>query len=214
MNKRRGAIITVTSREKFVKSIYASMDEAITGGLHRLRVEEGLQPTCIEGCCHCCRYYILTNMAEAHTLAQYVKREWKEEELDALRISTQQWHAWDHSRPGRRPLVGVDEQADLSQYKDGCPLLVNGACSVYPVRPAVCRRHFVSSPPLSCQAAIHPGSSRNPPLALTSLVEAADPFCEAIRDHVEKAGWDYDRTLMLLPQWLAIEMGWNFGVSL
>jgi hypothetical protein len=211
MNKKK-ADRTVTSREKFVRGVYASMDEAIAARLHRLDLDEGLHPTCSEGCCHCCRFYILINMAEAHTLAQYIRREWAGEQINELRARTQQWHAWDSSRPGRRVPNKIDERIDLSHYEDCCPLLINGICSVYPVRPAVCRSHFVCASPLSCRALNDPGSAVETPVALASIVAAADSCCKAIRDHVEQAGWDYDRTLMLLPHWLAIEMGWDFGI--
>jgi Fe-S-cluster containining protein len=212
MNKFR-VRIPITRRERFVRSVYASMDQAVADRLKRLRVEEDIRPSCAVGCCHCCRYYILTNLAEAHTLAQYIKREWKKEQINDLRNRTEQWHAWDHSRPGRGVSAVNDKQIDLSEYEAGCPLLVHGACNAYPVRPAVCRSHFISDPPLSCQAANLPGTTGRAPLVLASIVAAVDPFRKIIRDHVEKAGWDYDRTRMLLPQWLAIEMGWDFGLS-
>lgn len=213
MNKSR-VRIPITRRERFVRSVYSSMDKAIADKLNRLRTEEDIQPSCAEGCGHCCRYYILTNMAEAHTLVQYIKREWKKEQINDLRIRTEQWHAWDYSRPGRRVLAMNDKQIDLSEYEDGCPLLVHGACNAYQVRPAVCRSHYISDSPLSCQAANHPGTTGRAPLVLASIVAAVDPFRRIIRAHVEKAGWDYDRTRMLLPQWLAIEMGWAFGLAL
>jgi hypothetical protein len=91
---------------------------------------------------------------------------------------------------------------------------VNGACSVYPVRPVVCRTHFVSSHPLSCCAANDQESTEDAPVVLTSVVTAASPFSMAIRDHIENAGLDFSRSIMLLPHWLAIEMGWDFAISL
>ena len=144
--------IRITRRERFVRSVYASLDKAIADKLNRLQAEENIQPSCALGCGHCCRYYILTNMAEAHTLVQYIRREWKKEQINDLRIRTEQWHAWDHSRPEGRVSAVSEKQVDLSEYEDGCPLLVNGACNVYPVRPMVCRSHFISDSPLSCQA--------------------------------------------------------------
>ena len=213
MNKT-GVDLQITKREKFVKRVYVSMDLAIADGLKRLLDEEDLRPSCAEGCNHCCRFHILINMAEAHTLARHIRREWGEREIEALRQRTRQWYAWDYSRAGRVVPAGFDQGVDLSEYENGCPLLLNGACSVYPVRPAVCRRHYVSASPLLCQALNYPGADVETPTVLASLIAAADPYCQAIRDHVHNAGWDYDRTLMLLPHWLAIEMGWDFGVSL
>jgi hypothetical protein len=213
MNRSKGDR-AVTSRERFVRSVYASMDEAIAARLHRLGVDEGLHPTCTAGCFHCCRFYILTNMAEAHTLAQYVRREWDGEQINDLRIRTQQWHAWDCSRPGRRVPTKIDRRIDLSHYEDCCPILVNGTCGAYPVRPAVCRSHFVCASPLSCRALNQPGSTLETPVALAAIVAAAEACRKAIQDHIEQAGWDYEQTLMLLPHGLAIEMGWDFSQGL
>jgi len=50
-------------------------------------------------------------------------------------------------------------------------------------------------------------------VVLTAVLEATRPIAAAIRDHTEAAGLDYSRSILLLPQWLAIEMGWEFAVA-
>jgi len=214
-SKKFGADIPITPQENFVNGVYSSVDEATACGLDRLRNEDGIIPTCKMGCCHCCRYHILMDIAEAHTLAQYVKRELSVDQINDLRMRTHQWHEWDNSRPGRRyPLAKVDEQTDLSNYVPCCPLLVNGACIAYPVRPVVCRTHLVSSHPRLCCAVHDPESTEDAPVVLTSIMTATSPFSKAIRDHIENAGVDFSRSIMLLPQGLAIEMSWDFAISL
>lgn len=206
--------IPIAPREDFVTGVYSSVDIATACALDRLRSEDGLVPTCKLGCCHCCRYHILTNIAEVHALAQYVKREWSEGQINDLRIRTQQWHAWDNSRPGRYPSADIFDQSDLSNYDPCCPLLLNGVCSAYHVRPVVCRTHFVCSPSLSCSAANDPESTMDAPEVLTSVVTATSPVSKAIRDQIENAGLDFARSMMLLPHGLAIEMGWGFAIPL
>lgn len=199
--------------ENFVTGVYALVDEAIACELDRLGREKDIVPSCKPGCCHCCRYHILTNIAEAHTLAQYIRREFSAEQINDLHLRTLQWHEWDNSRPGRHPDSAMAEQGDLPIYDHSCPLDVNGVCSVYPVRPVVCRAHFVSSPPRFCFTANDPESTEDAPKVLTPFVDAASSFSLVIREHIEDAGLDFSRSLMLLPQWLAIEMGWDFPVS-
>ncbi len=201
-------------QENFVNSVYSSVDEAAACRLDRLRSEDGIVPACKLGCCHCCRYHIIMNIMEARTLAQYVKRELSAGQIDALRMRTQQWHEWDNSRPGRYPSANIDAQANLSNYVHGCPLLVNGACIAYPVRPVVCRTHYVCSNPQSCRAAIDPESTEDAPVVLTSVVTVTSPFSMVMRNYIENAGLDFSRSIMLLPHWLAIEMGWDFAISL
>jgi len=200
-------------QENFIIGVYALMDEAIAGELERLRHEEGIVPSCKSGCCHCCRYHILTNIAEAQTLAQYIRREFSAEQLSDLRLRTQQWHEWDNAKPGRHPSSKINEQANPSDYDHSCPLDVNGICGAYPVRPNVCRTHFVCSSPLSCGAANDPESEEDPPAMLRSVVKAARPFPQAMKDYIENTGQDFSRSMMLLPQWLALKMGWDFTIS-
>jgi len=206
-----GADIPMTPEEKFVNGVYSLVDEAIACKLDGLRSREVIIPTCKLGCCHCCRDHILTNRLEAHTLAQYVKREFSTQQINELRMRTHQWHEWENSRPGRYPSVNIDGRTDLSHYDPCCPLLVKDACSAYKVRPVVCRTHFVSSPALACLAINDPKSAKTAPVKLTSVVNAAAPFSRVFRDHIENSGLDFSRSLMLLPHSLAIEMGWNFS---
>jgi Fe-S-cluster containining protein len=209
-----GGEVPVTRQERFVMEVYAAVDEATADGLDRLRRDEGIVASCAVGCCYCCQYHILTNVAEVHALAQYVKRELGAERISALRARTQQWHEWDNSRPGRYPGTNTDGQTDISDYDPCCPLLVNGLCSAYPVRPLACRTHFVSSDPLACQAATDPTSTEEAPVVLASVMAAASPFSEAMREYVEEADSDVSQSTMLLPHGLAIEMGWDFALSL
>ena len=208
-----GAEIPVTPQEVFVKGIYSSVDRAVARELDRLRSEDCIMPACQSGCCYCCRYHILTNIAEAHALAQYIKRAISVEQIDELRMRTQQWHEWNRYMQGRHQSADIDEETDFSHYSHCCPLLVNDTCSVYPVRPVVCRTHFVSSHPHFCYAAKDPQLREDAPVVLTSVVAAALPFSKAIGDHIEKAGLDFSRSQMLLPHLLAIEMGWPFAIS-
>ena len=209
-----GAHLPITSQENFVNGLYSSVDEAIASGLDRLRSEEGFIPTCKLGCSHCCRFHILTNIAEGHTLAQYIKREWTIEQINDLQRRTRQWHEWDNSRPCRYPAANMDQQPDLTNYDPCCPLLVNGQCSAYSVRPVACRTHFVCSNPKSCQAANDPESTEEAPVVLRSVVMGTTLFSMALRDYIGKAGLEFSESLMLLPQGLAIEMNWDFALSL
>lgn len=209
-----GAGIVFGSQEDFVCSVYRAVDEATACELERLRNEESIIPMCRLGCCHCCRFHIPMNIAEARTLARYIRRELSSTQMRDLRMRTRRWHQWEHSRPGRYPSARFDEPADLSGYDHCCPLLVDGACIAYPVRPIVCRTHFVRSHPASCCAANDRESTADAPVALMSVVTASRPFAGAIRDHIEDAGLDFSRSILLLPHWLALEMGWDFGLAL
>jgi hypothetical protein len=183
--------------ENFVLGVYAALDAAAGRELNRLALEEGLSPSCHRGCGHCCGQHILTSIAEAQALAAFVRREFSPSGLHDLRRRTREWHAWDRCREGS----GV-------QSPD-CPLLVAGACSAYPMRPVICRSHFVTSAPHLCGPQTLPGGQRRDPVAMASVWQATRPFARLLQERVEEAGMDFQRTTMPLPHWLAQEMEWD-----
>ncbi len=209
-----GANIPTTPQEIFVNSVYSSVDEATKHELDRLQIKDCVITTCKLGCFYCCGHHILTNIAEAHTLAQYVKHEFSIGQIADLKIRTQQWLEWENSRPGRHPTTHVDVQTEISDDHPFCPMLVKGECSAYPVRPIICRTHFVCSDPTACRPSNDPKSIEDDPLAITSIVTATNPFSIRIRKGLENEGLDFYQSMMLLPHGLAIEMGWDFAASL
>lgn len=206
-----GAEISITPQEQFVNSVYSALDEAIACSLDQLRNGDGIVPTCTRGCSDCCRNHIVTNVAEAHALAQYVKREFSIGQISGLRMRTKQWHEWNDYRPCSHLSADIRERRDFSSYDHCCPLLANDTCSVYPVRPVVCRTHYIFSHPRLCREANDPESTNPPPVVITSIIRETGRFSGAIRDYIEAAGWDYSRSTFLLPHWLAIQMGWDFA---
>jgi len=99
-------------------------------------------------------------------------------------------------------------------YLTGAAAELKPVWSAYRVRPVACRTHFVCSHPQSCQAANDPESTEEAPVVLRSVVMATSLFSMALRDHIGKTGLEFSQSIMLLPQWLAIEMGWDFALSL
>ena len=206
-------VIPVTAQENFINDLYYSIDDAAACELNRLRSEEQITPACGKGCSHCCRFHILTNSAEGYALAQFIKREFSEDEIRALRLRTKKWHDWDNSLPGRHPWNVYTQQTDFSDYDHSCPLLVNDACSIYRVRPVICRTHFVASHPRLCEAAGDPKKREGTPTVLSSVISATNCYSDAIREQIENEGKDFAESIMLLPHSLAIEMEWDFSIN-
>jgi hypothetical protein len=57
------------------------------------------------------------------------------------------------------------------------------------------------------------GSIKDEPLALKTVVMAANQASIVLRDNIENAGLDFHQSMMLLPHWLAKFMGWDFAIS-
>lgn len=203
--------LAATPLERFVRDVYAALDRVTAERLARLGQKEGIRPSCHAGCGHCCQQHILTNRAEAHALGQYVKREFSRRQLLALRARTAQWHAWEAAWIDGPADARGESQPRFARYVHRCPLLVASRCSAYPARPAICRSHFVSSPPQYCRDANDPPPRTHTPVRIAAAMEAAGPFAQAVRTQIESAGFDYSRSVLLLPHWLATEMGWDFS---
>ena len=205
--------LPISQSEQFVTRLYVAVDNATARELDRQHGENGVVPTCTLGCCHCCRFHVVLNVAEAHTLARYIKRVFSADQIDAIRMRTLRWHEWDDSRPGRSRTPDAGDAPHFAGYQHFCPLLLNGCCSVYPVRPMVCRTHYVTSDARYCDAANNPQKTEDPPVALLSVVNAASLFSGALREYIESTGRDFSRSNMLLPHWLAIQMDWDFAIA-
>ncbi len=108
-------------------------------------VEEAYRPKlhCREGCAYCCcKPGVLVTIPEFLRLLDYVRRTFAPDALDALRDRA---NGYASQMEGRRFDDPLDEIVP-------CPLLVNSRCSIYEVRPLVCRG-YNSTDVDSCQAA-------------------------------------------------------------
>jgi len=196
-----------TPEEDFVARIYHQVDKAAAGELFSLRSKNGIHPTCQLGCYECCNQYILINRAEAHALGQFIRREFSAPEMCALELRTRQWHAWNEDRRERLP-------AKSPMAKPYCPLLVDGTCQAYAMRPLTCRTHFVCSSASFCRFSSERAGARSRPTTMTSVLTATTRFSDRLKHPVNNSHPDFSRETMLLPHWLAIEMKWEFAVAI
>ncbi len=209
----RGVIeALVAEQDSYMNRLYSVVDEAVKYELERLKVEEGIVPSCKAGCFQCCGQHILMSIAEAKVLAHYIQREFTQPQIEALKIRTQEWHKWDESRPVRPRLTEKNGQLAIYTHHY-CPMLVEGVCSAYSVRPVTCRSHFVSSPPPVCRPFYDPDSNKERPVAVSSVPLVTEPLSTKIRHFIETSGLYSGSSIMLLPHWLAVEMHWDFAIS-
>jgi len=110
--------------------------------LHRLinRAMEQAAPknvSCQRGCAACCRYEVEITRDEAEVLKEAVLGGVA---IDEARLATLA------ARERKSPLW-----SDLGNPENRCVFLgEDEACRVYEHRPAICRKHLVTSPPIAC----------------------------------------------------------------
>lgn len=92
---------------------------------------------CKQGCYACCQRYLMISVAEAMLVVEYAK-------------SNGKWEKMKKSAEDQRNLALEVKPAVWFKLGIECPVLSNGKCMAYPVRPLACSSHFVASPPEAC----------------------------------------------------------------
>jgi hypothetical protein len=85
---------------------------------------------CRKGCCYCCYLPVEVLAPEALAIAQYVREKFSPEERERLDRAID-----DHIKATE----GMDQDRRAGCRTIPCPLLKDGACTVYEVRPMSCR---------------------------------------------------------------------------
>ncbi len=109
--------------------------------------KQGITIACHRGCYGCCSEMILVREPEAMAVAEWLGRPENAETRRAFVEAYPRWRAAVGDAPERLTalLHGEDraayEQAHVAQWRSGtlCAFNRDGACTVYPVRPVVCR---------------------------------------------------------------------------
>lgn len=121
---------TDQSKINAIKETYKYIDETMQDNLKENK------PTCRKGCAHCCYLCIYVSPDEAITIREYCK-------LNDIEID------WDklEAQKNLTPDNWTKNKPEISR----CVFLNDtNNCSIYPVRPMVCRKYFVTSDPALC----------------------------------------------------------------
>ncbi len=188
--------------------VYRDIDKEIKRELEKFRLE-GITPTCTEGCSFCCRQKIPLSLSEAHVLAQYIKRNFSDQQKEAFRNRMSVWFDWVRHELPKYGNTTEDEGAAFYDSSPGWPLLVDGTCLTYPARPFVCRVHYVSTSLDNCRSYVAVKYAQDERTMLRSIKNASQPFAKRIRQSIEAQGMNVVETMVLLPQGLAVELGWE-----
>lgn len=107
----------------------------------------GPQPACQAGCAHCCHLRVEATEPEVFRIAQHLRAQPAEALADA--VSALQRH------------VATAALNPTKTARQACSFLVDDRCSIYPVRPAACRKaHSLSAPHCAEQSATIPQNLR------------------------------------------------------
>lgn len=111
-----------------IETLYAAID-GLNDSVISLAKRQNMDVACFKGCHWCCHQAVFANSYELHYLSEEIKKNFSSEELNGIIEKTEAKYA--HTSK-----LNEDE---ILKYKAPCPLLIDGACSIYHVRPMACR---------------------------------------------------------------------------
>jgi len=118
---------------------------------------ESIPKACASGCDACCYQMVSVHTWEEELIAKYIENSMHAKTKAQVRKQLIDW--WRYLKSFLRP-VTRDNPLTLMEVKNiqhrmvwervMCPFLVERKCSIYPVRPAICRTHVVPDHPEQC----------------------------------------------------------------
>lgn len=121
-----------------LRTQYEQIDILIDSFIKRCN-HSGVNVDCKKGCEFCCHQPVFANVHEMLLVVHYIKHHFEVGELQSVREKARI----------KCEKTDVTTLHELMKHSHPCPLLKNGSCSVYPVRPMACRI-YLSSDVNSC----------------------------------------------------------------
>lgn len=154
LSSKAERLVDLTYKMLEISSVVADMGARAA---HRL----GLKVSCRMGCAHCCRQLVPLSASEAAMVFEFVKTTAEPRKSKICnRFSAAVAHLDKiglHSELKRLddPAVSDEEQMAITrkyfEQQIACPFLENECCSIYAVRPSMCREYLVCSPADNCR---------------------------------------------------------------
>jgi Fe-S-cluster containining protein len=137
----------------------------VVAGAERRSEATGKPISCSKGCAACCAQLVPISEAQARELSGMIRR-WPKARRAAItqrfvpaREKFQESDIWDKLSRLCTTSDAIDPDLMLRYFSEriSCLFLEDGACSIHPQRPVVCREYLVTSDPKHCST---PGEGR------------------------------------------------------
>jgi Fe-S-cluster containining protein len=139
--------------------VLQSLDDSVIARTATQLSETGQTISCKAGCGACCRHMVSLSLFEAEALCAWIRTlpESRQQELarrfhdaflklaDAGIIDRMAKKGWLTEGDAAARLI-----LDYLYQRIPCPFLEDERCSIYPIRPLICREHLVTSAPQHC----------------------------------------------------------------
>jgi len=194
----------VKERRALALKVFQEVDELVNREVAR-STARGKQPTCANGCSHCCRQELYAPRAEVEAIVEWLETSAPHLIAD-LKTKIAAWLEWYRSQYPKLMANGLARPDAFYSHGPPCPALIEDSCSIYPVRPVFCRTHYVTSPADACRPQPDPVRLDVPVESMRIFAKTA-PVATKLRALIESQGSDFNGTVHLLAEWLAHLLG-------
>lgn len=175
-----------------IESLYAAID-GMNDSIMALAQRQNRKVACQKGCHWCCHQAVYANSYELHFLSEKIKS----------RHSAQKISKWAEISDAKLAVTANMNEQELATYKSPCPLLENGACSVYDARPMACRIYLSTKLETCLEFYNHPENEHNYPALIEFPLRAGrmmnEGFMAALKEHgIETAEFRLEQGLSIV----------------
>jgi Fe-S-cluster containining protein len=175
-----------------IESMYAAID-ALNDSIVALAERQKIPVACHKGCQWCCHQAVYANSYELHFLSEKIKK----------RFSPEKISKWLEAAEAKFTSTSKMNEMEVSKYKTPCPLLENGACSVYEARPMACRIYLSTKLETCLEFYHHPENEHNYPALIDFPLQAGrmmnEGFMAALKEYgIETAEFKLEEGLRIV----------------
>lgn len=175
-----------------IETLYAAID-GLNDSIIALAERQNMGVACHKGCHWCCHQAVYANSYELHFLSEKIKTQ----------ISSEKITKWIEASEDKFAITSKMNDLEVSKYKHPCPLLENGACSVYEARPMACRIYLSTILETCLEFYHHPENETNYPALINFPLQAGrmmnEGFMAALKEYgIETAEFKLEEGLRIV----------------
>jgi Fe-S-cluster containining protein len=160
-----------------IESLYDAID-GLNDSIIALAERQNIKVACFKGCHWCCHQAVYANSYELHFLSARIKTGFSSEELADVIAKADMKHL----------ITSELSDEDILKYKAPCPLLKDGSCSSYAVRPMACRIYLSTKLDTCLEFYKHAENETNFPALLDFPLRAGKMMNEGFREALKEFG--------------------------
>ena len=160
-----------------IESLYAAI-YSLNDSVIALASRQNSEVACFKGCHWCCHQAVFANSYELHFLSEKIKTNFTKEELSGIIERTE----------AKYNMTSKLNDEEVLKFKSPCPLLRDGACSIYEARPMACRIYLSTKLQTCLEFYHHPENETNYPALIDFPLRAGQMMNEGFSAALKEFG--------------------------